>query len=205
MISMTAELIDGKKLADKIMHNVRKDIVENKLTPGLAVFLIGDDEASKLYVSLKEKACKKVGIDFHSYVCEKDSNQSEVLEALDFLNIPGRPWLSELSRYSIIPLLVMIILCIQRAEDSRLKLDQTLGRAQSEKEELETILRETTELRGMTERAEKEIESMRQELRSTYAYIQGMTLFIKEITTQQQTSFERWLENHLMILKQITG
>lgn len=83
---MTAKVINGKKIADDIMHSVRQDIIKNKLTPGLAVFLIGDDEASKLYVSLKEKACQKVSIDFHSYICDDDMCQADVIESLGYLN-----------------------------------------------------------------------------------------------------------------------
>lgn len=83
---MTAKVINGKKIADAIMHSVRQDIAKNKLTPGLAVFLIGDDEASKLYVSLKEKACKKVGIDFQSYICDNDMSQADIVASIDFLN-----------------------------------------------------------------------------------------------------------------------
>ncbi len=83
---MTAKIIDGKKLASQITDHVKKEIEQLGFAPGLAVFLIGDDEASKLYVKLKERASKKVGIDFHKYLCEEETAQQDILEAIDFLN-----------------------------------------------------------------------------------------------------------------------
>lgn len=83
---MPAKLIDGKAIAEQIQKQVRREIVELGLKPGLAVFLVGDDEASKLYVKLKEKACKKVGIDFHKYLIDADVSMPEVVEAIKFLD-----------------------------------------------------------------------------------------------------------------------
>lgn len=56
------KLIDGKALANTIREDVRQQIIETGLQPKLAVLLIGDDPASRLYVGLKEKAAKEVGI-----------------------------------------------------------------------------------------------------------------------------------------------
>jgi len=83
---MTMKIIDGKKIAKAIRLQVRKAIVESGLTPGLAVFLIGHDEASELYVKLKEKACKEVGIDFHKYLCEDNTCAADIKEAINFIN-----------------------------------------------------------------------------------------------------------------------
>lgn len=83
---MPAKIIDGKKLAENITNEVKKEISALDFTPGLAVFLIGSDPASRLYVKLKEKACKKVGIDFHKYFCEDDACEADILEAIEFLN-----------------------------------------------------------------------------------------------------------------------
>jgi len=56
------QLIDGKSLAAQIRARLKEEIAELKLHPKLAVLLIGDDPASRLYVDLKEKACHEVGI-----------------------------------------------------------------------------------------------------------------------------------------------
>lgn len=83
---MPAKLIDGKTLAEKIMLDVRRDVVGLGYIPGLAVFLVGEDEPSKLYVKLKEKACKKVGIDFHKYEIEARVAPADLIEAVKFLD-----------------------------------------------------------------------------------------------------------------------
>ncbi|MBN1779169.1 MAG: bifunctional 5,10-methylenetetrahydrofolate dehydrogenase/5,10-methenyltetrahydrofolate cyclohydrolase [Candidatus Buchananbacteria bacterium] len=86
----TAEIFDGKKLADEILLDLRKKIQLLPSRPGLAAVLIGEDLASHLYVNSKKKACQKVGIDFHEYLCGekcyRDINQEGLLEMIDFLN-----------------------------------------------------------------------------------------------------------------------
>ena len=54
--------IDGKALAAQIRADLKEEISATKITPKLGVLLVGDDPASRLYVDLKEKACKEVGI-----------------------------------------------------------------------------------------------------------------------------------------------
>jgi len=83
---MPAQLIDGKKLADEILAKLAKEIPKLKKRPGLAAVLIGANPASKLYLKLKEKACQKAGIDFHSYFIEKDCSEKQIIEVIDFLN-----------------------------------------------------------------------------------------------------------------------
>ncbi|MBI4122333.1 MAG: bifunctional 5,10-methylenetetrahydrofolate dehydrogenase/5,10-methenyltetrahydrofolate cyclohydrolase [Parcubacteria group bacterium] len=83
---MPANIIDGRLLAEKIQEQVRQEIIQLGFAPGLAVFLIGDDEASKVYVRLKEKACKEVGIDFHKYLSTGQGGTDELLDAIRFIN-----------------------------------------------------------------------------------------------------------------------
>lgn len=83
---MSAQLIDGKVIADEIKLRVRKEVVDSGLVPGLAVFLIGDDEASRTYVKLKEKACKDIGVDFHKYLMIANTPAQEIADAIDFIN-----------------------------------------------------------------------------------------------------------------------
>ena len=79
-------MIDGKAIALDIQTEIRKEILKNNLQPSLAVILVGEDPASKLYVELKKKACDKVGIDFHEYLLDDNTRQEHVLEMIDFLN-----------------------------------------------------------------------------------------------------------------------
>lgn len=81
-----SKLIDGRALAEKIRTEIRNEIIEKKLTPSLAIVLVGDDQASHLYVKLKEKACAEVGIDFHKYYLPEDAKQETLFQTIDFLN-----------------------------------------------------------------------------------------------------------------------
>lgn len=81
------QLIDGSALADKIKDEIVQEILKmNGERPNLAIILIGDREDSQLYVKLKEKEAKKVGIDTHLYRCPENTTTEEVLEMIDFLN-----------------------------------------------------------------------------------------------------------------------
>ena len=57
-------LLDGKKLSEKILNNLKKEIKARQLKLRLAVILIGESPVSKIFIKEKEKACKKIGIDF---------------------------------------------------------------------------------------------------------------------------------------------
>jgi len=85
-----AQLINGKEIANNILIELRKSITKLSRRPGLAVILIGQDEASKLYVRNKKSACQKVGIDFYDYLCGNEFfaniTQEQILEMIDFLN-----------------------------------------------------------------------------------------------------------------------
>lgn len=80
------KMIDGKKLAENIQAEIHKEIFQKGIKPSLAVVLVGDDPASKIYVNLKKKACQKVGINFHEYLLDKNASEKEVLDVVDFLN-----------------------------------------------------------------------------------------------------------------------
>ena len=63
---MAAQIIDGKLIAEQVRKEVALGVEERinagKKAPGLAVVLVGDNAASRAYVSSKQKACKEVGI-----------------------------------------------------------------------------------------------------------------------------------------------
>lgn len=81
------KIINGKILAEKIKDGLVKEILKlNGERPNLAIILIGNREDSNLYVSLKEKEAKKVGIDTHLYKCPENISEKEILEMIDCLN-----------------------------------------------------------------------------------------------------------------------
>ncbi len=88
-----SEIIDGKKLAEKIKDKIVKEIVETRHAsslrddrPNLAIILVGERDDSSLYVGLKEKEAKKVGVDTHLYKCPENISEKEILEIIDHLN-----------------------------------------------------------------------------------------------------------------------
>ena len=82
-------ILDGKKVAEttrkRLKENVLKEFV-NKKAPTLAVVLIGDDPASQIYVTNKEKACAEIGINSVVVRQDKEISESEVLKIIDKLN-----------------------------------------------------------------------------------------------------------------------
>ena len=85
-----AKIIDGKALAQKVRDGIKKQNqamqYEAGIIPGLAVILVGDDPASKVYVRNKEKACKEVG--FYSRIIRKEASctQEELITLVEELN-----------------------------------------------------------------------------------------------------------------------
>jgi methylenetetrahydrofolate dehydrogenase (NADP+)/methenyltetrahydrofolate cyclohydrolase len=80
------KLFDGKKVANKILKELAADIKKAKIKPSLAVILVGDDEASRLYIKLKKQAAEKVGIGFAEYVFSDKAKEADVLSKIKELN-----------------------------------------------------------------------------------------------------------------------
>lgn len=79
--------IDGRAIAERVKDEIAQEIYKlNGPRPNLAIILVGEREDSKLYVSLKEKEAKKIGIDTHLYKLAEDSSEKELLEVINFLN-----------------------------------------------------------------------------------------------------------------------
>lgn len=83
---MRAKLLDGKKISKTILEEVKNQIYKTGIIPGLAVILVGDDPASKIYVGLKEKACLKTGILSSVYKFSEQAKNEEILETIEWLN-----------------------------------------------------------------------------------------------------------------------
>lgn len=86
---MAATLIDGKTLAAQMREQLARSVAELEqkgVVPGLAVVLVGDDPASRVYVSMKEKACAKAGIFSDEHRLPAETTQEELLALVDKLN-----------------------------------------------------------------------------------------------------------------------
>lgn len=84
-----ATIIDGKALAQKIRNNLKLDCEELKkqgIKPKLAVILVGEDSASKVYVRNKNKACEDIGIEFEEFLLDTDITQEKLIELINGLN-----------------------------------------------------------------------------------------------------------------------
>lgn len=84
-----ATIIDGKALAQKIRSNLKIECDELKsrgILPKLAVILVGNDSASKIYVRNKNRACEEVGIEFEEYILNSDITQDELINLINSLN-----------------------------------------------------------------------------------------------------------------------
>lgn len=83
------QLIDGKALAAQMREQMSDRVQELEakgITPGLAVVLVGEDPASRVYVSMKEKACAATGIYSAEHKLAAETTQQELLALVDQLN-----------------------------------------------------------------------------------------------------------------------
>lgn len=86
---MSAIKMDGKALSAKIRNQILAETEELKasgIVPGLAVILVGDDQASQIYVRNKEKACTECGFYSEKHILPATATQDELLELIDTLN-----------------------------------------------------------------------------------------------------------------------
>lgn len=84
-----ATLIDGKAIAAAVRADVAREtaaLKERGITPGLAVIIVGDDPASRVYVNNKKKACAEVGIYSEEFALPADTTQDELLALIASLN-----------------------------------------------------------------------------------------------------------------------
>jgi len=86
---MTAKIIDGKLIAAQMREKLRADVagLANKgIVPGLGVILVGDDPASKSYVTAKQKACEEIGIYSDDNRLPASISQAELMAHINRLN-----------------------------------------------------------------------------------------------------------------------
>jgi methylenetetrahydrofolate dehydrogenase (NADP+)/methenyltetrahydrofolate cyclohydrolase len=88
-----AHIIDGKAIAKEIRTRIKDETAELKkcdVTPGLAVVLVGDDPASRVYVTMKEKACAEAGIFSDEHKLPAETSEEQLLELVAQLNADER-------------------------------------------------------------------------------------------------------------------
>jgi methylenetetrahydrofolate dehydrogenase (NADP+)/methenyltetrahydrofolate cyclohydrolase len=88
---MTAKIVDGKKIAEKLRNDISKKIIKLKstynTTPNITTIKIGNDPASELYLRLRDKACKEVRINSNHLEFPNNVTLKEVLDHINRLNI----------------------------------------------------------------------------------------------------------------------
>jgi methylenetetrahydrofolate dehydrogenase (NADP+)/methenyltetrahydrofolate cyclohydrolase len=88
--SMTATLLDGKKLSRAIQAEISEKVAEFitdcGITPCLATVLVGDDPASEVYVRNKRRACERVGLESRMHRLEAQTSEDELLALVTQLN-----------------------------------------------------------------------------------------------------------------------
>lgn len=84
------QLIDGKAVSQTVKERVRDEIVREELKIGLAVVIVGNDQASRVYVNNKKKACEFCGITSYEYALPEETTKEQLLELVDTLNKDGK-------------------------------------------------------------------------------------------------------------------
>lgn len=88
-----AKIIDGKAVSAKVKEQVRKEaeVLKDKgIEIGLAVVIVGDNPASRVYVNNKKKACAEVGFNSYEYALPENTSEAELLELVERLNNDGK-------------------------------------------------------------------------------------------------------------------
>ncbi len=82
-------IIDGKAISAATRADIKSEVDQLKakgITPGLAVIIVGDDPASRVYVNNKKKACAELGMLSEEYALPAETTREELLELIDTLN-----------------------------------------------------------------------------------------------------------------------
>ena len=86
---MEYKLLDGKDLARRMKQSMKIDVqslAEEGIVPGLAVVIVGNDSASRVYVNNKKKDCEEVGIKSFEYALPEETSEEQLLGLIDALN-----------------------------------------------------------------------------------------------------------------------
>ena len=84
-----AKILNGKEVSQRIKDELKNEVAELKnkgICPGLAVIIVGDDPASRVYVNNKKKACEEIGILSEEYALSAETSEEELLSLIEKLN-----------------------------------------------------------------------------------------------------------------------
>ncbi len=84
-----AQIIDGKTISAKIKEGLKQEVAQmtaQGVRPGLAVVIVGNDPASRVYVNLKKRDCEELGILSKEYALPEDTSEEALLQLIDTLN-----------------------------------------------------------------------------------------------------------------------
>jgi len=84
-----AKLLSGRDIASEIRLGLKSDVERLKevgVQPGLAVVIVGDDPASRIYVNNKKKACEEIGIRSFEYALPAETSEEEIIDLIKTLN-----------------------------------------------------------------------------------------------------------------------
>lgn len=84
---MSAKILDGKALSAQIKAGLAQEVKTMTSRPGLAVILVGDDPASRVYVTSKRRDCEECGFYSEEYALPVGTTQQELLELIGVLNL----------------------------------------------------------------------------------------------------------------------
>ncbi|MGN0648801.1 MAG: bifunctional methylenetetrahydrofolate dehydrogenase/methenyltetrahydrofolate cyclohydrolase FolD [Oscillospiraceae bacterium] len=87
---MAAQIIDGKAVSAKVKEEIRAEVERDGLDIGLAVVIVGDDPASRVYVNNKKKACEVCGFKSYEYALPAETTEKELLDLIDVLNADAK-------------------------------------------------------------------------------------------------------------------
>lgn len=88
-----SNIINGKEVSAYVKAEIKKEVAvlkEKNIEVGLAVIIVGDDPASRVYVNGKKKDCEEVGIASYEYALPADTTQKELMEIVETLNNDDR-------------------------------------------------------------------------------------------------------------------
>lgn len=111
-------LLSGVQVAKKILDTTKECIQTEQLTPGLGVILVGDDAPSQLYVGIKEKRARELGIHFYKKVFTSDTQEDEIISTI-------REWNSATDIHGII---------VQLPLPNHLNTDKIIGSIEPQKD-----------------------------------------------------------------------
>ena len=83
------QILDGKKVSQRVKDELKDKVAKlknNGINPGLAVIIVGNDSASRVYVNNKKKACEYIGIRSEEYALPQETTEEELLALVDKLN-----------------------------------------------------------------------------------------------------------------------